>query len=188
MLEFFFEKDTRLRQLRRGPLGPYMDGLSAELRRGRYSKSSARRILSLAARLSQFARASGLQDAAGIDAQLISRFLTEELAAEGKFREGPNMVLHVTAFLQRLGVLQSTRIKAPDDPETRLLAGYDTYLRDVRGLQTSTRWRVSARRAAPSEVVHGTVRQRPPARQAFRVGRAGVRDRLYLRVFEWISG
>jgi len=139
MLEFFFEKDTRLRQLRRGPLGPYMDGLSADLRRGRYSKSSARRILSLAARLSQFARASGLQDAAGIDTDLISRFLTEELAAEGKFREGPNVVLHVTAYLQSLGVLQSTRTTAPDDPETRLLTGYDTYLRDVRWLQTPTR-------------------------------------------------
>jgi len=24
MLEFFFEKETRLRQIRRGPLGPYM--------------------------------------------------------------------------------------------------------------------------------------------------------------------
>ena len=59
MLEFFFEKETRLRQIRRGPLGPYMDGLAQELRHGRYSKSSARRILSLAARLSQFARAGG---------------------------------------------------------------------------------------------------------------------------------
>lgn len=139
MLEFFFKDETRLRQLRRGALGPYMDGLAAELRRGRYSKSCACRILSLAARLSQFARASGLQDASGIDGALLGRFQTEELALEGKFREGPNVARHVLAHLQRMAVLQRVEIPAPQDPEARLLAGYDTYLRDVRGLQTTTR-------------------------------------------------
>lgn len=139
MLEFFFEKETRLRQIRRGPLGPYMDGLAKELRHGRYSKSSARRILSLAARLSQFARAGGVQDASEIDRPLLERFLTEELAPEGKFREGPNVARHVTAHLQRIAVLPRVEIPAAQDPEARLLAGYDTYLRDVRGLQPTTR-------------------------------------------------
>lgn len=139
MLEFFFEKETRLHQLRRGPLGPYMDGLAGELRHGQYSKSSARRILSLAARLSQFARASGLPNAAGIDAVLLERFLTQELAPEGKFREGPNMARHVMAHLQRVAVLPRVEIPTAQDPETRLLVEYDAYLRDVRGLQATTR-------------------------------------------------
>ncbi len=139
MLEFFFERDTRLRQLRRGPLGPYMDGFAAALRRGRYSKPRARWILSLAARLSQFARTSGVADAAGIDGALLGRFLSEELPAEGKFRDGANVVQHVTAHLQGQGVLQPSKVPASQDPEARLLAAYDAYLRDVRGLQPPTR-------------------------------------------------
>jgi len=61
MLEHYFEKPTRLRQLRRGPLGPHIDDLAAELHGAGYAKSSARFILSQTGKFSRFAQLQAIE-------------------------------------------------------------------------------------------------------------------------------
>ena len=139
MLEEFFEKPTRLRQLRRGPFGLYIDGLASELRRAGYAWSSARYILTLAGKFSEFARMSGVLDASQIDTALVRRFLDEELAAEGIFNGAENAMRHVVEHLRRVGVISSTPPAVQTDPFAEILSGYDLFLLNVRGLRQSTR-------------------------------------------------
>jgi len=45
MLEFWYKEKRTLIDFRRGPLGPYFDGLAAELKAGGYSPSTAKVVL-----------------------------------------------------------------------------------------------------------------------------------------------
>ena len=45
MLEYWYKERRTLADFRRGPLGPYMDGLAARLKKRRYSKSYACYVL-----------------------------------------------------------------------------------------------------------------------------------------------
>ena len=139
MLEEFFEKATRLRQLRRGPFGPHIDGLAGELRRAGYAWSSARYILTLAGKFSEFARLSGVLGASQIDEALVRRFLDEELAAEGIFNGAENAMRHVLEHLRRTSVIPAVEVVVQVDPFAAILGRYDAFLRDVRGLRESTR-------------------------------------------------
>lgn len=140
MLEHYFEKPTRLRQLRRDPLGPYIDNLAAELHRAGYSKSSARFILSQAGKFSRFARLEGVERAEQVGEDVVERYLTEELPAEGTFTGAANAMRHMLEHLRRRGVVPPLPPPvAVEDPFDVLLDDYDRYLRDVRGLKASTR-------------------------------------------------
>jgi site-specific recombinase XerD len=137
MLEKYFEKPTRIRQLRRGPLGPHLDDFAAELQRGGFAPVTARHKLCLAAKFSDFVRAEGGRSAAAVDDVLVSKFL-EELALEGVFLGAEYSLLHLLEHLRRKGV---TKLGPAASRSTRPAAveAYDVFLRDVRGLQPSTR-------------------------------------------------
>lgn len=56
MLDKYYAKPTRLRQLRRGPLGSHLDEFAAEPDRQGFELSTGKHRLSLCAKLSAFAR------------------------------------------------------------------------------------------------------------------------------------
>lgn len=136
MLEKYFIKPTRIRQLRRGPLGPYLDDFAAELYRQGYAGSTAQHHLSLCAKFSAFARSEGVVDAATFDDALAQRFF-EDLAAEGTFPDADCALALLLAFLRAKGVIRSSAAQVPARDAT--VEAYDAYLREVKGLQSSTR-------------------------------------------------
>lgn len=138
MLEHYFTKATRLRQLRRGPLGPHIDGLAGEFRQAGYAATTASTLLSYAAKFSGFAGALGIADASQIDDALANRFL-DDLAAEGAFTGAASAVHHMLEYLRRAGVIVRAAGAVHQDVLADLLDQYDVHLRDVQGLQPATR-------------------------------------------------
>ena len=139
MLEYFFKRRSRLRQLRRGPLSEHLDGLASELRLKGYIRIAGQQILSICGRFSVFARIQGIEKAERINEALAERFLKEELAVEGDFKYAPNALQHLFSYLRRNGVITVLDEDPPTDPFAELLNRFDVHLRDVRGLAQITR-------------------------------------------------
>ena len=139
MLEYYYRRRSRLLQLRRGPLSDHLDGLARELHLKGYRLTTGQQILSIAGRLSIFARMRGLTSASQIDNVFADHFLKEELVFEGDFKYAPNALLHILDYLRRNGVLPTPDDDKPHDPDNDLLARYDDHLLKVRGLADSTR-------------------------------------------------
>ena len=139
MLEYFFKRRSRLRQLRRGPLSEHLDGLASELRLKGYIRQAGQQILSICGRFSVFARIQGIEKAEQINEILAERYLKEELAVEGDFKHAPNALQHLFSYLQRKGVISTPEGNSPADPLVELLNRFDVHLRDVRGLAQITR-------------------------------------------------
>lgn len=137
MLEQYFIRPTRIRQLRRGPLGPHLDDLAAELHRQGYAVSTAQNRLSLCARFGAFARSEGV-DVGAFDDQVVKRFL-DDLATEGRFPEAELAMVLLLAHLRSKGVIPPAVSATPAPVREPLVDAYDVYLRDVKGLQPSTR-------------------------------------------------
>lgn len=136
MLDKYFIRPTRLRQLRRGPLGPHLDELAAEMHRQGYAISTGQTRLALCAKFGAFARSEGV-DVADVDDALAQRFL-EDLATEGRFPEARQAMALLLGHLRARDVIASAataKARARDS----LMDAYDVYLRDVKGLQPSTR-------------------------------------------------
>lgn len=136
MLDKYFIRPTRLRQLRRGPLGPHLDDLAAELHRQGFALSTGQNRLSLCARFGAFARSEGV-DVADFDDSLAQRFL-EDLATEGVFPEAQLATSLLLSHLRAKGV-SAPAVSTPPLVRAPLMDAYDVYLRDVKGLQPSTR-------------------------------------------------
>lgn len=139
MLEYYFKRRLRLLQLRRGPLSENLDGLARELHLKGYRLSAGQQILSVAGRLSNFARMRGITRASQVDDALAERFLKEELAFEGIYKFAPNALLHLMDYLRRNGALPTPSEDKPRDPDEELLTRYDAHLLKVRGLADPTR-------------------------------------------------
>lgn len=140
MLEYFYCSPTRLRQMRRGPLGEYIDGFAAKLSGEGYSVGAARNILSPVGRFSRFAQWMGTE-AHEIDEGLVRRFLEEELGVEGKYKIATSAMAHMLEYLRREGIVpllsKSTWARQTD---RSLLDDYEAYMRDVRGLAEGSRY------------------------------------------------
>jgi site-specific recombinase XerD len=136
MLDKYFIRPTRLRQLRRPPLGPHLDDLAADLHRRGFAISTGQNRLALCGRFGAFARSEGV-DVSDFDEALAARFI-EDLGSEGLFAEARLATEVLLAHLRARGVIApaSTTQAPARDP---LRAAYDAYLRDVRGLQPCTR-------------------------------------------------
>ena len=136
MLDKYFIRPTRIRQLRRGQLGPYLDDFATELHRQGYATSTAQSRLSLCAKFGSFARSEGV-DVAAFDDALVKRFL-DDLAIDGRFPEAEAAMTLLLAHLRARGVVAPASTTQPPVREP-IMDGYDAYLRDVKGLQPSTR-------------------------------------------------
>ncbi|MFA7399879.1 MAG: site-specific integrase [Sideroxydans sp.] len=139
MLEYYFKRRSRLLQLRRGPLSEHLDGLARELHLKGYRLMVGQQILSVAGRLSIFARTQGIANASQVDETLTERFIKEELAFEGDFKYAPNALLHLTDYLHRNGVIPTPDDDKTHNPDEELLIRYNTHLCNVRGLAETTR-------------------------------------------------
>jgi integrase/recombinase XerD len=139
MLEFYFTDGRCLDRLRSGPLARCIDELAGDLQRHGYARHTARLTLGIAAKFSQFAVGRGLTSAARIDDELVECFLKKELPPQGRFRHASTAMHLVLTLLRRRGRIPPARKPPPPDASARLLAKYDRYLRDTRGLVASTR-------------------------------------------------
>jgi site-specific recombinase XerD len=134
MLDFYFVSKGRRRQLQRGPVGPYLDGLAAELQRESYARNSARRLLSIAGQFSHFVGLAGVA-AQDIDETIAARFLAQAFLDDG---QGPNAIRKLLDYLRRQSVIAPASVPPPP-PFASILDGFDRYMRDVRGLALTTR-------------------------------------------------
>jgi len=138
MLECFFEDETRMRQMRRGPFGEHIDGLAASLRQERYAPTTARGMLTLVGKFSRYAESKGVSDAAKISKELADKFIREELASEGVFRNALNVMAHIMNYLRKQGIIASEPEVPVNDPFMPLLLRYKSNLENIRGLAPAT--------------------------------------------------
>lgn len=139
MLEYFFEFPTQLERLRRRPLSEHLDGLAGELIRLGFTRASGQRILTLTGKFNNFAFSAGIETVQRIDQALVDRFINEELASYGTFRDAPNVMRHMLAYLRDQGVIARVLTTNLEDPFAIILGPYDRHLRDVRGLTPVSR-------------------------------------------------
>lgn len=141
MLDFYFTEPRCLHRLRTGLFSKCIDGLAADLRRRGYARRTARLTLGIAARFSHFAAERGVTSVSRIDDALLERFLEcflgRGLPPHG-FRHASTAMHLVVALLRERGEIPQAH-KLPQTERDRLLAEYDGYLRDSRGLASSTR-------------------------------------------------
>jgi len=140
MLEYYVKCPKRLERLRAAPLDEHTEGLATRLHRLGFTRKTGQRILGLTGRLNEFAAGSGIEDATGVDARLVERFINEELRAEGSFRQAESYLKHLLNHLRAEGLIPGVGAVCLG-ADASLLGKYDTYLRDVRGLTRSTRQR-----------------------------------------------
>ncbi|MCC7173427.1 MAG: tyrosine-type recombinase/integrase [Planctomycetes bacterium] len=137
MLETFFKSPGVLYRLRGGPLGAEIDGIAEDLSRAGYARDSARRYLSLVARFSWYALQAGCTDPKAIDDALVERFLGE-VPTSFMRSQGRTALGHAIRRLKRR-FPRDVEPAPASDPDAELLAAFDRYLRDVRGLQPRSR-------------------------------------------------
>ena len=110
MLETYFSAPKMLEHLRRGPSGPYLDGLAALLKRDGYSSGTAVRYLRAAAHLGHFVHEHG-GTLAGIDLPAFGEHLRTCRCPRSKGgRRNHHTLLgakHYRDFLLEIGVCQS---------------------------------------------------------------------------------
>jgi site-specific recombinase XerD len=140
MLERYFESPHRLKAMRRGPLAGYIDGLAAKLSSQGYSYFYARRILCTVGDFSHFAQSKGITSTEKLSQALADRFMEEELKPVGEYRMAANAVWHALVYLAEQGVIPPLESNTPPPkPVDIILARYDHYLINVRGLSLGTR-------------------------------------------------
>lgn len=138
MLEYYIECPRLLARLRAAPLGGHIEGLARRLHGQGFTRKTGQRILGLTGRLNGFVARSSVEDATGVDAGLVERFINEELRAEGPFRQAESYLQHLLDHLRAEGVIPEVVEAVCQRADASLLGKYDTYLRDVRGLTRSS--------------------------------------------------
>ena len=138
MLESYFRYQGVLRRMRRGPLATEIDEIAHDLERSGYSYLSAKRYLSLIATFSRYASQVGCRLPGAIDRNLVERFLANLPLSASAVTLARTATGHVLRHVAR-------RYPSPAHParseraDLSLLADFDSYLRDIRGLEAKTR-------------------------------------------------
>jgi integrase len=134
MLESYFKYPGVLRRMRRGPLAGDIDGLAEELTRKGYTRATARRYLSLVATFSRYAERAGHRRPETLDETVVERFLARLWQSIPTRSLARSALRHAVRRTSQHGPPAATFATA-SDPDDRLLAAFEAYLRDVRGLQ-----------------------------------------------------
>ena len=129
MLDSYFKYPGVLRRMRHGSLAADIDGFAEELARLGYARATARRYLSLMATFSRYAERVGHKRRETVDVALVERFLSRMRRSAWTRSVARSALGH--AVRRRARPVPSMSGEA----DNRLLAAFDTYLRDVRGLQ-----------------------------------------------------
>jgi len=138
MLEYYIECPRLLARLRATPLGRNIEGLARRLQGQGFTRRTGQRILGLTGRLNEFVAGLGVEDATGVDAGLVGRFINEELRAEGSFRQAESYLQHMLDHLRAEGVIPEEVEAECQCSDDLLLSKYDEYLQDVKGLTRSS--------------------------------------------------
>jgi len=134
MLEYFFSLSWQLERLHHPPLCKHLDGLAAKLKRSGFTRASGQRILSMTNKFNRFALSIGVESVEKIDEALIHRFISQELASQGVFRDGTSLMHHLLEYLRDQGIIPNTATDNADGPADPILDAYERYLHNVRGL------------------------------------------------------
>ncbi|MEN6358300.1 MAG: tyrosine-type recombinase/integrase [Armatimonadota bacterium] len=147
MLEYYFKSPIRIRQLRCGPIAPYLDGLAARLHQRGYCYGQAHTILGLAGDFSRYLSLIGIGDVHKITEDLAHRF-SGDFASHGDYEKTGNMLTHLLNHLRDEGIVPVLEQESSaDDPFTDIISRYEDYLANVRGVVVKTRiYSRSARR------------------------------------------
>jgi integrase/recombinase XerD len=137
MLEHYFKYPGVLRRMRLGPLGAEIDAMASDLERAGYTRLSARRYLSLTARFSRYAMPSGYVRMRTIDRALVERFLRQRSLAGTTASVARSALGHVVRHIGQPQGSVHQSVSARRD--AALLARFDAYLRDIRGLEPKSR-------------------------------------------------
>ena len=139
MLEYYIESTERIERFRWRPLGPYIDSLAAKLHERAYTLGTGRRILGVAGRFNEYARSRGIEDSGEVGADLVERFITEELRSRCTTPKSEKFFHHLVKHLRDEGVVPEMVVEAAEDPFGGILGRYDSHLRDLRGLSPLSR-------------------------------------------------
>jgi site-specific recombinase XerD len=137
MLSHYFKYPGVLRRMRLGPLGAEIDRIASDLDRAGYTRLSARRYLSLIASFSRYAVQSGCVRVQMIDRVLVERFLRRRSRSTATASVARSALGHVLRDLGRSA--GAVHLSASERRDAALLARFDTYLHDVRGLEAKSR-------------------------------------------------
>lgn len=137
MLDFYFTSEVRKRQLRHGPLKEHLDGLAAELQKICYAGLTARHLLSAVGQFNNYMKVVGLE-VKDVDEAVVAKFIDEVLVSDG-LRQQTNRALHQLLVYLRERDIVPLAPPPPPHPFAPVLEDFDCYLRDVRGLASSTR-------------------------------------------------
>ena len=138
MLEYYIESTERIKRFRRRPLGPYIESLAAKLHEGAYTLGTGRRILGVAGRFNEYARSAGIKDAGEVGADLVERFISDDLRSRCTPSQAERSFQHLVKHLQEEGVVPQMVVEAAEDSYGGILSRYDSHLRDLRGLSPLT--------------------------------------------------
>mgnify|MGYP000974577608 CR=1 FL=1 len=145
MLEYWYRERRTLVDFRRGPLGPYFDGLAARLKERGYSKSFGGQVLGNCCLLNSYLIDQGITRSNGITPAHFESFIDAYLAG---FRTSSRLYVgrgyvwchlkHMLSYLVDEGVMKPPAPK-PLPPQYRwVLEPYLHYLREERQLQKHT--------------------------------------------------
>ena len=139
MLEYYIESTQRIQQFRQRPLGPYIESLAAKLHQRAYTRGTGHRILGVAGRFNDYLRSKGIRDSEEVGADLVERFIKEELRAQCTTPKAEKSFQHMVKHLRNEGVIPEMMAEAREDSYGGILGRYDSHLRDLRGLSPLTR-------------------------------------------------
>ena len=120
-----------------GSLGPFRDGVEQALRMQGYSESRIHLLLLLMAHLSRWLdeRGSGVGD---LSAETVEQFFVG-FRVRHRWCRSSRSLAPVLEHLRAVGVVPAVEVApAPEGAEAELLAGFQRYLRDQRGLSEKT--------------------------------------------------
>ncbi|MGO9190797.1 MAG: tyrosine-type recombinase/integrase [Streptosporangiaceae bacterium] len=116
-----------------GPLAPYAPGLAGELARLGFTELSARCQLALAAHLSRWLAAAGL-DTASLTTAVVDAYLAARRAAGYSAYLTPKALAPLLGYLRGLGAAPQPAVPAPQTWAEELVDGYRRWLLTERGL------------------------------------------------------
>jgi len=137
MLEHFYESAWHLRRLRQMPFVECIDSLADRLHQLGHSRRYSQRILWVAGKFNDYARAIGIEGAGAVNQSLMQRFVKEQLAHQVLF--APVAMRHFWNHLLEQGMVQTPADPDSDGPLDSILRSYDEHLCSARGLTLTSR-------------------------------------------------
>ena len=145
MLEDYFKNSNTLHDMRLGPVGPYLDEISENLKSEHYSRGTIRGHLQSMAHLSRYLVWKGVKSVGNGITRQIDDFLKNHLPNCNCKRTNRGTFAHVAPamhrlldFLKRKQVIRDTVKNITPDSIDGVLARYRAYLANIRSLAPSS--------------------------------------------------